>query len=436
MNLNTFESANIGDRKASKRIRSCLRSVISEQPFFGNMCLKMPLVEDSKIETIAGNGIVFFYSPEWVNTNQADKIKFAMMRIVTGCALKHHTRRGERDRETWNKASFEACLPILSDSGYLDHDPEYQNRVFSNKSVEKIYNDIYMENPESDKGDDDGDGNQQDQGGGGVGDNSGDDSGAGPDSGDGESDSDGGIPDPEGHGVIMDAPADVDPKKEEQKWDENVSQAEQFSMLAGKDGGGHKERILGGSAKMNWQEILRHLLDESSKDDYSWTRPNRRYIHSGLYLPSLYSTGAMGSMVFAIDTSYSMSKKVLSEVWAEIRESAGMVKPSEIRVLQCDTQITSDESIDVFDMPEELSAKGRGGTNFKPVFNHINEMMDAPPKVLIYLTDLEVSETEYPDFHPDYPVIWAYYGEFYDRVIENRPESKVPFGETIRVDGK
>ena len=431
MNLNTYESANIGDRKAAKRVRAVLRSIITEQPFFGNLCLKMPLIEDGNMDTIAGNGSVFRYNPEWVNENKADKIKFAMARIVTGCALKHHTRRNDRDMDTWQRASLEACLPILEDSGYLP--AEYEDRTFSNKSAEKIYDDIYVEQeePEKSEGDEGGDDGGNSSGSGQPGNQD--------DSGEGEgSNGDSAPSDPNGNGIVLDAPKDVDESEEEQKWDENVAQAEQFSITSnpGKQGGSMKDKMFGGSSQMNWRDILRQYLNESAKDDYSWTRPNKRYIHSDIYLPSLYSIGAMGSVVFVIDTSYSMSKTVLDDVWEEIRTAVDTVKPSDVRVVQCDTRVTHDETFEAHDLPEELTAKGRGGTCFIPAFKHIEKNLDVPPKVMIYLTDLEVCDDNFPKNEPEYPVIWAYYNDDYDLRVEKGYMKPVPFGETIRVDGQ
>ena len=411
MNLNTYESANIGDRKASKRVRAVMRSIITEQPFFGNLCLKMPLVEDSKLETMGGDGQVFRYNPDWINENTADKIKFAMARIVTGCALKHHTRRGDRDKNIWNQVSLEACLPILKDSGYADG----REGVHGDIPVEKIY-DILYENRQEDDGGGDGDG-------------------------DGESDSESGdgsdLPsDPNGTGVILDSPEDTDIKEEEQKWDENVSQAEAFESIVkpGNKGGGYKDKILGGVAQLSWQEILRELMNETAKEDYSWTRPNRRHIHNNIYIPSMYSMGAMGSMIFAIDTSGSMETKVLADVWEEIREAVSVVKPNDVRVLQCDTRVISDEKYEVENLPESIEAFGRGGTRFSPVFDYINDTNIEAPKVLIYLTDMEVFDDSYPEFEPEYPVIWAYYGDYYDSVLKHNPKGAAPFGEAVRVD--
>ena len=49
---------------------------------------------------------------------EADLVKTALARIVTACALKHHTRRRDRDPQVWQLASQLVTHPILIDAGF------------------------------------------------------------------------------------------------------------------------------------------------------------------------------------------------------------------------------------------------------------------------------------------------------------------------------
>jgi len=60
------------------------------------------------------------------------------------------------------------------------------------------------------------------------------------------------------------------------------------------------------------QVTSKRFITTQAKQDYSWTPPNRRYIGSGLYLPSLRSE-KIGPVVFAIDTSLSMDVEALKQ---------------------------------------------------------------------------------------------------------------------------
>ena len=48
----------------------------------------------------------------------------------------------------------------------------------------------------------------------------------------------------------------------------------------------------------DWRAILRDFIAATSAADYSWTAPNRRFVASGLYLPSVERMG-VGELVIA-----------------------------------------------------------------------------------------------------------------------------------------
>src|SRR4029077_12304966 len=168
-----------------------------------------------------------------------------------------------------------------------------------------------------------------------------------------------------------------------------------------------------------WREALKRFVTQQAKADYSWTPPNRRYIGSGLYLPSLRSE-QIGPLVFAIDTSISMDVDALKQAVAELNAIVCDVEPPEAHVIECDTKVHAHT---VFTPTEYLigfmTLHGRGGTRFSPVFEKIAEL-EIQPDCLIYFTDLDCA-----DFGPEppYPVLWA--STYYENA---------PFGELIRVN--
>ena len=54
-----------------------------------------------------------------VADTDADHIKTALARVVLACALKHHTRRGNRDPERWQRASQLVTHGLLRDAGFV-----------------------------------------------------------------------------------------------------------------------------------------------------------------------------------------------------------------------------------------------------------------------------------------------------------------------------
>ena len=76
------------------------------------------------------------YSPQWVANTEAHLIETAMARVVMACALKHHTRRGERDPERWQMASQLVTHALIRDAGFtLPPDAE----AWDDLSVEQAY---------------------------------------------------------------------------------------------------------------------------------------------------------------------------------------------------------------------------------------------------------------------------------------------------------
>ena len=84
-------------RESALRISDCVTELLRRQPFFGSLVLRLPLRPDPSREILATDGHEIRYSPQWVANTDAHLIETAMARVVMACALKHHTRRGERN---------------------------------------------------------------------------------------------------------------------------------------------------------------------------------------------------------------------------------------------------------------------------------------------------------------------------------------------------
>ena len=96
----------------------------------------MPIRPDAARETLASDGREIRYSPDWVANTDADLIKTAIGRVVLACALKHHTRRGEREPGRWQQASQLVTHGLLRDAGFkLPPDAEAWDGI----SVEQAY---------------------------------------------------------------------------------------------------------------------------------------------------------------------------------------------------------------------------------------------------------------------------------------------------------
>lgn len=156
-------------------------------------------------------------------------------------------------------------------------------------------------------------------------------------------------------------------------------------------------------AKVNWRSVLAQFVQNAATTRYMWSRPQRRHLHRGLYLPSRRATGFR--LTVAIDVSgsvFDLASDFLTEVQAMVATSG----VEAVDVMVFDAMIRHRQQI----APETDVASiltgvtGGGGTDFRPVF----EAMEGDDSgVLILLTD---GFGEAPQFAPDHPVLWALTG--------------------------
>lgn len=442
--------------ESAARVSACVTELLRKQPFFGSLALRLPLRADPSRKTLASDGGEIRYDPGWVAETGAHLIEAAIARVVLACALKHHTRRGGRDPRRWQHASQLVTHALLEEAGFiLPPGAESLEGV----SVEEAYE--RLPPPEEDGP---GDSPPPPQGGGAstpdgqasgrAGDGNdahedpGDsDGGEDPDAGDGPEPESGGAPesdsngsgeppshDPAGTGEVMDAPAGEtgsgdgssapDHTAEEQVWDEAMHQAASLARAEGKLPGAIREAVRGAHvSRLDWRALLRRFLTDAAKSDYSWNAPNRRFIDSGLYLPSIRSEG-METLAVIVDTSGSLPSGTLAEFWSELHEIATEIEPQRVVVLQVDTAVRDAAEYSAFDLPDEVDVRGRGGTDFRPGFAWLDEQ-GVQPSVCVYFTDMECSR--YPESEPPFPVLWINWSD-------PPPEhSREPWGERIDI---
>ena len=151
-----------------------------------------------------------------------------------------------------------------------------------------------------------------------------------------------------------------------------------------------------------WHEILERFMTDRSSTDYSWSRPNRRFLAGGTYLPSLASQNAMGTMVVGIDTSGSVSDKELQAYAGHLNRIMEACVPERVHVVYCDYKVTGHDTFEASDLPLKLTAQGGGGTDMTALFEHVNKTVTDDISALVLLTD---GYTPWPNDSQDYPVV-------------------------------
>ena len=154
--------------------------------------------------------------------------------------------------------------------------------------------------------------------------------------------------------------------------------------------------------KTPWYDILERYMSGKVRDGWSWRRPNRRFVHQGIYLPATDYLPKIGDVVVGVDTSGSIGQSELDAFNAHVGRIIDTCNPSTVTVIYCDASVNH---VDVFtpeDFPVRLSPHGGGGTSFIPVFDYIDEHQ-LDPEVVVYLTD---GYGDQYDFTSKHETVW------------------------------
>jgi predicted metal-dependent peptidase len=182
--------------------------------------------------------------------------------------------------------------------------------------------------------------------------------------------------------------SDTDKQELERDLDEAIRQG---AMAAGKMGGSLSRDIQDLlQPQVDWREVLRDFISATcSGNDYStWARPNRRFMSSGVYMPSGISE-KVDELVLAIDTSGSIRQRELTVFLTEVKKICDTVRPDVVRVLYWDTEVCRDEKYSAQNLDQLVTSTkpaGGGGTSVHCVPKYMQEH-NIKPQAVICFTD-------------------------------------------------
>jgi len=357
--------------------------LLMDQPFFGTLALRLKVIETDEVDTAATDGSRLMYNAKFVDKLTSHELVGLIAHEVLHCVFTHMTRRQERDPNVWNVACdytindhLLACNFVLPEGGIVDTEGEYKDMT-----AEAIYNKLFE---------------------------------------------DGHVVEMPAWGLVQDAgQQSIDGSSNaavESDWQVAVNQAAELAKAQGKLPG-HLETLITDVLEpvVDWRTVLWPFFTNTSRDEYSWRKPNRAYISEDEYIPSMFNESA-GAIAICVDTSGSVSDAELHQFWSEIVAVAKETSPERIICLGVDTRVNDEyEWEDINDMLEEPPTfTGRGGTRFYPAFEHLNSSMHNI-EACVYLTDLECDE--FGD-EPHYPVLW----------VSTSKNREAPWGETIYME--
>lgn len=246
-----------------------------------------------------------------------------------------------------------------------------------------------------------------------------------------QNDSNGGMP---GFDEVLQATGEdgkpLSPEDQEalaREWTMAAQQAANAAKGRGKLPGFMEELIADAvKTKVDWRSQVRDAFHKVAKDEQSWQRFNRRYTHTGLYLPGLFSE-RLGPIGVYVDTSGSMGSEEFKAAIGCINEIMEDLKPERIMFGQCDTRMCSDEWLTSDDVPlTPRKFKGRGGTELSPMFTHVRTL-DEELDMMVVVTDGQFGAIA-SDLAPQCQVVWIITTEY------TQGAEQSGFGRIIRVE--
>ena len=408
-------------------------SLALDQSFLASAITRLPFINagaQSWCSTMATDGYYIFYNPEFVNGLTFPELKGVLAHEVLHAVLGHIDRRDNRDPEVWNIAADHAVNLLIDAQGITLPQGALRDRKFLGCPAEDIYAKLFQDHlasliptdapaaqgskpgegtgkPSKGKGD----GSKQPPGNsctGGQGSPIWRDAHLEPD-------------DPQSAGLRTKGNLD----EEERRMLRRELASEMQEHLPGALAGYFEEEIrLAKAPPLNWRSLLRRWMSERVLNDWRSFPFAKKHLHRGIFMPSL-GVESPTNLVFAVDTSASMETNDISLALADV-EDLRSTFPCALTLLQFDTIIQDERTFEqgepgFFD--KSLRIKGRGGTDFRTVFTHMEARQDTYPwTVLIIVTD---GYGPYPKQEPPYPVLWI----LTDNSVS---DEKIPFGGIIR----
>lgn len=353
-------------------------------PFWSYILHFLEIKEDDSIPTFGTDGQKMLYNHSFAMSLSLEETKFVICHEVGHCAFIHISdkRRGSRDKKKWNNAAdfvtngelINQGIGKMPQGGLHDHN-------FDNMSVEEVYD--QLPNPIDNTfdfhiyGSDESESHDKKKEERGLGGNKGE-----------KKKVDWGkicI-----NGTIL---------KRQQGWESNSITEEIESNMY---------------PKLDWRDLLQRFVAKKVSSFYDWTRPNQNYIQHGIYIPSLRPDKF--ELLVGIDTSGSITKEELGQFLSEIKSIFYQwEKQLKLTLIVCDAEVHN--TYEITNNFPDVELKGRGGTDFRPVFKWIEENKEER-SILIFFSD---GWGSYPDDSPPYETMWIMVKDY------NEP----PFGQVV-----
>ena len=397
-------------------LRGIRTRLLISYPFFGSAVSDFNFAPDRNVKRFHSDGRSILYNDEFVEHSTPQELAYWLCREILHLTMDYGERKKHRSRILW-ALSAEYCVnSILAHEG-LDRGVRvrFHRRDFSGKSAEEIYSSLVRESIKS--------GNLRDI-----------------------EDLDGKIYGLETEPDFADIEQGLSGVAKIMCLNyDDLSEILKESLKRGMEYGYYKaktlemlskarlsERTLGRRGfsvdlpitaqsieSVRWDDILSEYAF-NDRESHSYRRFQRKYVSNGIFLPQRLHL--FNNVIICIDVSASIGEVTLSTFFSDVLYLIGSRRQDiSVRLIQIDAKIQSDVFVTAAsELSSILRRKGFGGTDFKPLFDLLDQENNSEPVVIF--TD---GRANFPETQPDgYDVIWV------------TTDLKMPWGLNIEYGGK
>lgn len=367
----------------AKKISQARIKLLFSQPFFGNLTMHLKLIDATDAgwcPTAAVDGRNIYYNRDFFGSLDVEEIVFVLCHEVLHVAFDHFGRRSHRDPQWWNMANDYVINGTLvqdkigkmptkkvTDPNLKDDDGKSVQRetlgLYDAKYVgwssEAVYDDLEKRKVKKEQTLD-----------------------VHIDMGDDRKGKDNGGKD--GRGKI---PVEIDSEELKKLRDEMKGKILQAANAAAGKMPAGLQRLIDDlvEPKVNWRDLLQQNIQSCLTDDFTFLRPNRKHMYSGVFLPVLNKDETIDIAV-AIDMSGSISDDMARDFMSEIHGIVNQYNDYTISIICFDTQVYNFKKFTKDNEDELLTyqPKGGGGTDFMAFWNYWMDNNIEPKKAVVF----------------------------------------------------
>ena len=345
--------------------------LLLRHPFFGNMATRLIIKEATDwCPTAATDGRHLFYSVPFFANMSNKEIEFVIAHEILHCVFDHLTRREDRDPRIHN-ISADYIVNNLLVRDKIGEKPKlidcYQDFKYEGWTSEAVYDDIFNKCDEEelealgelldehvDWEGKDGDQNN------------------GPGA---KSKGKGGRP----------TYTKDELKKIRDEIKEGMMQAAQAAGAGNTPG--EIQRMIKEltEPKMNWRELLRQQIQSTIRNDYTFSRPNRKGWHTSAILPGMNFDEQI-DITIGIDMSGSIGNDQAKDFLSEVKGIMEEYKEYSIKLWCFDTKVYNEQDFSADNGNDLVDYKitGGGGTEFDCNWDYMKENNIVPKKFIMF----------------------------------------------------